>query len=174
MIVIADAGPLIALAKIGGLEPLHQLYAPILITPAVYDEAITAGLALGADDASLLNAEHKRAMFEVRVPALMTLPVPALLGLGEAESIRLAIELRADWLLIDDFDARRAAGDNFASAGVSTLIQGALGIIVSAYQAGHLTREKAVEQIEALKARPDIWISAELCDRVIDSLKQAP
>jgi hypothetical protein len=35
------------------------------------------------------------------------------LGRGEEESIRLAIERRADWLLIDDYDARQAALASF-------------------------------------------------------------
>jgi predicted nucleic acid-binding protein len=96
VIVVADAGPLIALAKINGLDLLLQLYSSILTTPLVYEEAVTRGLALGAEDAAHLEAEYKRGVFEVRTPILTALPRPALLGLGEDESIRLAIELRAD------------------------------------------------------------------------------
>ena len=77
MIVIADAGPLIALAKINGLDVLLQLDSSILITPAVYEEAIVQGLTLGAEDASRLEAEYKRGAFEVRNPKLATLPAPA-------------------------------------------------------------------------------------------------
>jgi uncharacterized protein len=167
VIVIADAGPLIALAKVGGLEPLRQLYAPIFIAPAVYNEVITAGLLLGAADASLLNNEYQQGAFEVRAPTLAVLRIQALIGPGEEESIRLAIELKADWLLLDDFEA------NIASAEVSTKIQGTLGVLISAFRAGHLSREKAIEIIEAIKGRPDIWISADLCDRVIESLRAA-
>jgi predicted nucleic acid-binding protein len=172
VIVIADAGPLIALAKINGLGALLQLYSPILTTPAVYDEAVTRGLALGAEDAPRLEAEYERGMFEVRAPSLSSLPVPALLGLGEEESILLAIELRADWLLVDDLEARRAAQNNFVAAGVSTAIQGTLGIIVSAYRKEHIFRAQAIEMVETIKNRPDIWVSAELCERVINSLQR--
>ncbi len=80
MIVISDSGPLMALAKVGGLEMLRQLYTSILIPPAVYDEAVTAGLALQADDATLLETEYRRGLFEVRAPSLTALPSPALLG----------------------------------------------------------------------------------------------
>jgi predicted nucleic acid-binding protein len=172
VIVVADAGPLIALSKINGLGTLLKLHSSILITPAVYAEAIAQGLALGAEDASRIESEYKRGAFEVRIPNLATLPAPALLGLGEDESIRLAIELQADWLLVDDLEARRTAERNFLVAGVDTAIQGTLGVIVSAYGNGHLSRLKAVEMVEMLKSHPDIWISAKLCDRVIDTLQK--
>ena len=43
MTVVADAGPLIALAKIGGLRTLFGLY-PLIITPgAVYEETVREG-----------------------------------------------------------------------------------------------------------------------------------
>lgn len=128
---------------------------------------------MGAEDASRLEAEYKQGAFEVRTPKLNALPAPALLGLGEDESIRLAIELHADWLLIDDLEARRTAERNFLMAGVNTAIQGTLGVIVSVYRHGHLSHSKAVEMVEMLKSHPDIWISNELCDRVIETLQQA-
>ena len=174
MIVIADAGPLIALAKIGALDTLIRLYDSILTPPAVYAEAVTAGSLLGADDAALLETEYQRGVFKVHSPTLAQLPSPAQLGPGEEESIRLAIELKADWLLMDDSDARRAAELNFAAASVSTAVKGTLGVLVSASEHRHLTRAQAIELIEALKGRPDIWISAELCDQVIDTLRHAP
>lgn len=172
MNVVADAGPLIALAKIDGLGALFDLYPTLLITPTVYAEATTVGLALGANDAVSLQHAYEAGRLQVRAPELTALPVPAWLGAGEADSIRLAIGLTADWLLVDDLDARHAAQQNFDKAGVSTSIQGTLGVLTASCRAGHVVREKAVELIQALKGRPDIWINAELCDRVIEGLKQ--
>ncbi len=76
--------------------------------------------------------------------------------------------------MADDFEARHAAELNFAAAGAPTAVKGTLGVIVSAFGEGLLSRERAIELVEAVKGRPDIWISAELCDRVIDGLKQVP
>lgn len=171
MTVVADAGPLIALAKINGLDALFDLYPSLLMTPTVYDEAITAGLALGADDAVRLQQAYEAGRLEVRAPTLPRLPVSALLGAGEVDSIRLAIDLTVDWLLVDDLEARRAAQQNFETSHVSTAIQGTLGVIAASFRAGLVSREKAVALIQAIKGRPDIWISAELCDRVLESLK---
>lgn len=108
-----------------------------------------------------------------RAPAAASLPVPALLGPGEEEGIRLAIELPADRLLLDDLDARRAAVRNFEAAGVAPSIQGTLGLLVSAYRQAHLGRDQAIELVEAIRGRPDRWISAALCDRVIDLLRSS-
>ena len=61
MIVVADTGPLLALAKIGALDLLKRLYGQVLTAPAVYDEAVTSGLAQGATDAPLLQAAYTSA-----------------------------------------------------------------------------------------------------------------
>jgi predicted nucleic acid-binding protein len=170
--VVADAGPLIALAKIDGLSALLDLHPHILICPAVHNEAVTVGLTLGAEDAMRLRDEYEAGRLELRAPTLPELPVPARLGAGETDSIRLAIDLRADWLLVDDLEARRAAQQSFEAVSLSTAIQGTLGVITASCSAGHISRDKAVELVQAIKGRPDIWISAELCDRVISGLKE--
>lgn len=173
MIVVADTGPLLALAKVGALSLLVQLYGQVFTTPAVYNEAVIAGLALGATDAPLLEAAYRRGEFRVQAPTSDPLPIPGLLHRGEAESIRLAIEQNADLLLVDDFDARRLAEANFQAVGVSTKLKGTLGVIVSAYRQDLLIRQEAIELVNALKGRPDIWISARLCDQVIRTLRHS-
>jgi len=42
VIIVADAGPLIALAKLYALGVLLQLYSHDLTTPAVYEEATSS------------------------------------------------------------------------------------------------------------------------------------
>ena len=173
MIVVADTGPLLSLAKIGALDLLVRLYGEVITVPAVYDEAVTAGLALGAADAPLLEAAYQRGALRVQATAGDSLPTPGLLHQGEAKSIRLAIEQSADLLLVDDLDARQLAGANFQAAGAPTEIQGTLGVIVSAYRQALLTQQEAIEFINALKGRPDIWVSVRLCDQVIRALRRS-
>jgi len=171
MIVIADTGPLLALAKIKALDLLKSLYQQVVTSPTVYTEAVTAGLAMGAEDAALLQEAYQSGLLTVRTPALAVLPHSEFLHGGEEESIRLAIELKADWLLIDDLDARQTAQKNFSAAGISTEIKGTLGVIVSAAQASNISSEQAIEMIQTLKNRPDVWIASSLCDAVIETLK---
>ena len=168
--VVSDSGPLMALAKTGGLGVLFRLFPSVLTPPAVYEELVTEGLRLGAPDALLLQEEFHSARLTVRRPASSSLPRPDPLGRGEEESILLAIELRAPWLLVDDLDARRAAVSNFEAVGVATRVKGTLGVIVSACQAGILSREAARGMIVTLSEQPDIWISSRLCDRAMAEL----
>jgi uncharacterized protein len=170
VIIVADAGPLMALAKVNGLEALFLLFPKVLTPPAVYSEVVTEGLRLGAPDAAILDLHYKSKALEV--VALKEPVLAARLGWGEEESIRLAIESRADWILIDDLDARRAAQSCFQSAGTDTQIKGTLGIILSAHQDAGLPREQAILLVDALSRRPDVWVSAALCRRVIEILNQ--
>jgi predicted nucleic acid-binding protein len=171
VIAIADAGPLIALAKINALSLLSNLYGKVLITPTVYAETVAAGQALGAPDADLLEQAVNSGQLEIQVPTLAILPVPDLVHPGEQESICLALELKADVLLADDLAARRVAQANFAATYASTLIKGTLGVIVSAYLHRHLTRNSAINYVHALQMRPDVWLNYALCDQVIRSLQ---
>jgi predicted nucleic acid-binding protein len=168
--VVSDAGPLMALAKVDGLSALFRLFPQILIPPAVHEETVIAGQRLGAPDAALLEACCHDRTLKITVPSSASILMMQGLGRGEEESIRLAIERRADWLLIDDFDARQAALASFRSAGVSTRIKGTLGILVSAHQEGYLSQREAIERVNALSQRLDVWISQDLCRQVIEIL----
>jgi uncharacterized protein len=170
VIVVSDAGPLMALAKTGGLGALFSLFPSIITSPAVYEEVVTAGLRLGAPDALLLRELYQAGSLEVQSPAGSSPPLPTSLGRGEEESILLAIERRATWLLADDLDARRAAVANFEAAGVETRVKGSLGIVLSAHQEGRISPEEAIGIVTALSRRPDIWISSKLCARVLMEL----
>ncbi len=173
MKIVSDAGPLMALAKVDGLAVLFRLFPRILIPPAVYEETVIAGQRLGAPDATLLEAFCNEENLVLAAPSLTPLPVPLKLGPGEEESIRLAMGEHADWLLIDDQDARQGALTCFKAAGVTTQIKGTLGVIVSAHQEDHISQSEAIDLVNALSQRPDIWISPDLCRRAIELLARS-
>lgn len=159
-----------ALAKVGGLDVLFQLFPRIVATPAVLSETVIMGQRLGASDARLLATCFEEGRIVVQAPSAASLPELSKLGPGEEESIRLALELRAEWLLIDDLDARRAAEEILSAAGAVTRVKGTLGVIVSAFQQEALPLEDALQLLRALGERPDIWLNRKLILRVIDSL----
>lgn len=106
--VVADTGPLIALARIGQLDLLRRLYGHVAIPPAVESElAIGSGRpgarALeGALDAGWLQVD-------VITDGGVLQDFFLLLGAGEAEAIALAAQQQARFLLIDDARGRRIA-----------------------------------------------------------------
>ncbi len=99
MIVVSDAGPLMALAKTAGLDALFSLFPSIITPSAVYGEVVTAGLRLSALDAMLLRECYQSGKLTVQSPQGASLPLPSFLGRGEEESILLAIERHAAWFL---------------------------------------------------------------------------
>lgn len=104
MPIVADTGPLIALAGIGQLELLQTLYKGVLVPSAVHTEM----LAGGAHAAGL--AEYKRAVWlEVVEDVYLEPSLLALLDKGEASVIALARFRNVDAVLIDEQKARKVA-----------------------------------------------------------------
>ena len=106
--VVADTGPLIALARIGELDLLRRLYGRVALPPAVQAE-----LAIGSDRPGARALEAALAAGWISVHSVSD-PVPLrelsmLLGPGEAEAIALTEERRARLLLVDDARGRRTA-----------------------------------------------------------------
>ena len=107
MIVVANATPLIALDAVGCLHLLPALYTEIHIPEAVYNEVVVAGAgragAAGVSDAAWI-VPH--AVSDELASELQT---KRGLGAGESETLVLAQELRAEFVLLDDRAARRVA-----------------------------------------------------------------
>lgn len=104
-VVVADAGPLIGLGKIGRLPLLQALYREVLIPRQVHEE-LRAGTDLpGAVAARRAISEGWLLVQNVRdaeaVSRLLTL-----VDGGEAEAIVLVHERAGRFLLVDDRRAR--------------------------------------------------------------------
>ncbi|QVL49994.1 MAG: DUF3368 domain-containing protein [Thiocapsa sp.] len=105
-VVIADAGPLIAFAGIDGLVVLRALFSQIQITGSVRNEClVTEGV-----DAQRIAAALREGWLVVEAHGTESVPLTPSLGIGESDSIRLALEDPENSLLImDDRLARRYA-----------------------------------------------------------------
>ena len=105
MIVVSNTTPLIGLASIERFDVLRQIFGVITIPQAVYDEAVLAGREEGGAKREITNATWIKT-----VAVRSRLAVEVLLDemdLGEAETIVLAGELHADWVLMDEKKGRR-------------------------------------------------------------------
>ena len=95
MAVVSNSSPLIALARIQRLDLLPAIFESVLIPPAVAREILPSIPVLPT---------------WIRIQAPGVLPPASLLrrrlGDGEWEALALAIELRADWIILDDLPAR--------------------------------------------------------------------
>ena len=125
MIVVADSGPLIAMARIGHL--LRTLYGELWVPPAVRKEVVASGC--GGQGA----AEVDSASWVRTVETQDTTAVPLLrerLDAGESAALVLAIEVGASLLLIDEAKGRRVA----QARGLNHI--GTLGTLIVAMKRG--------------------------------------
>lgn len=166
MKVVVDAGPLIAFAKIGHLDFLLKTFPQLVCPPAVFAETVTAGLSLGARDARLLETQFDESRIGVTPIQDNTLEIAANLGRGEEECLRLSVEIQADLLLIDDREARQIATELFKREEQAIKLQGTLGVIATACLNKTLPFHNALQMLQTIEERADIWIHPRLCRRV--------
>lgn len=151
MIVISDATPVMNLAVIGHLTLLQQLYAKITIPEAVYHEVCVAGAGqAGAQAVASALWIERRALADYTLAASLMTELDA----GEAEAIALALEMKADLLLIDERRGRTVA------AGLGVKHIGLLGALVEAKNSGFLTAVRPV--LDSLIAQAGFWVSPAL------------
>lgn len=137
--LVADTGPLIALAGIDQLALLQNAYGRIVVPEAVHKELLEGGaFALGV--AAYQKAEWIEVMTAQPEPSLL-----ALLGAGEASVIALATGLKADAVLIDEQKARKIAGSVY---GLNVF--GTVRVLLDAKRAGRL--ESVKEALEGILA----------------------
>jgi hypothetical protein len=106
VVVIADARPLIALAKISRLHLLPALFTTVLITQAVADECLRSQ----STDAVLIKQALNSGWLQRLDNPVFKHPLSRSLGLGEQSSIEYALQSDSKTLLIlDDALARKQA-----------------------------------------------------------------
>jgi len=165
--VITDAGPLIALGKLARLDLLAALYTVVQVPQAVYDETVTRGLARREPEAlGIQMACHLYSWPILPSPQQMSVVISpgVLLGDGEIQALNAASSTPAALVLIDDEAAREEARR------LGLKVKGTLGVLVQAYQADLISRQELETLIEMIALRRDIWIKAELCQRVLAQL----
>ena len=106
MISVSDSSPIISLAAIDRLELLRSIFTSVVIPQAVYDEIVAGNDRPGSEIAHGNWIDVRKVESQRRVKQLMT---SAHLHLGESETIVLAGELKAAYVILDDQAARKTA-----------------------------------------------------------------
>ena len=162
MIVVSDTSPILNLARIGRLELLPALYHHVIIPSAVYDELVASK----RDLPPAIDLASER-WLTVATPAdqAKVQKLRAELDPGEAAAIALAIERRADLLLVDERRARRIA----IASGLT--VTGLLGTLARAKRSGLIPLAKPV--LDELIQTARFWIGPELYREVLDALGES-
>ena len=167
--VLCNAGPLIALGKLNRLELLAELYGQVQIPQAVYDEAVTKGLAVGAPDARTIRLFWQAKDWPIIKVAAATLAAyqpSVILGPGETEMLALARTLPDVLVLLDDETARAEARR------LKLRVHGTLGVLTQAHRSKILSFSEVELLLQEIAVRPDIWINAKLCEQVLQALRE--
>jgi predicted nucleic acid-binding protein len=147
--IVADAGPIIAFARIGRLNLVQQVVGTLVIPNAVFEELVGTGRDRpGATEVETGGWIQRRAVKD-RTAVVM---LPQVLHLGEREAIVLAKELHAS-LLIDEQRGRGIA----VARGLDVF--GSLRIIAASKRLGLVGQAKPL--VEAMHAS-GYWLNEEI------------
>ena len=157
MIIVSDTSSISNLLQIGLADLLPTLYGEIIITPAVKRELYTL-----PDQEKQIEQLN---WIKIKTPKNQQMVATLLeeLDLGEAESIALAIEEQAKYLIIDEYKGRKIA-DLY---GIS--IVGVIGVLIQAKKRGLISSVKMnIEKLTEIGFRLD----KQLIEKILTSLKE--
>lgn len=154
MIVVSDTSVITALIQIGRVELLSELFGTVVIPQAVAAELAVCHVGLPA----WIQVREVRSRRTVRQWA-------DALDAGESEAITLALELSANFLLIDEKAGRAAA----QKAGLDVV--GVLGVLSEAKRAGLVS--SVADMIRELREIASFRISRALELRVLRDAGEA-
>ncbi len=156
MIVVADTSVILNLVCVGQAGLLRQLYREVWIPPKVAEEF---------DWQTSVNPHFHGLQLPAWIQARVPVAVPEklrsheLLDDGEREALALALEMRADAILIDEENGREIASE----FGLHYI--GILGILLRAREQGFIPALRPV--LDALKNDANFWISGPLRERIL-------
>lgn len=158
MPVVSNTSPILNLAIIGQLELIRQQFRQVQIPLAVLSELKVLEDRLGSKnilaalDIGWIEVQEVSSQLSVQL-------LQQVLDQGESEAITLAIDLKADRILLDERDGRKIA----KSLGLK--VTGVLGILLRAKQEGDLS--SFPDAIDALIRTAGFRISPELLAKVL-------
>lgn len=133
MIVISDTSPITNLMQVdGGLAILEKIFGKIIIAKTVYDE-----LCQIIPQKNIIDKQLWISVLSAQNILLLT-ALEEKFDKGEAESIVLAVELGADYLVIDEAKGRAIA------EGMGIKIVGLLGTLIKAKEKGIVSKVKPI------------------------------
>jgi uncharacterized protein len=165
MIMVADASPIIFLAKVGRLDWVETLGKKIdlHVSSLVQDEVLLPGMAENERqeiarflDRAHIHAPRKRESFATA------------LSRSDNDTLSLAIQLRATCILVDDRILRAMA----EAQGIRPI--GTLGILLAALRKGILAKGETRRILDALVGLHGFRIGIEVYQAVVAQIDASP
>lgn len=161
MIIVSDTSPINNLAAVNHLHLLHQLYGTVLIPGSVYRELTDPNFPVaGAAEVQTLDWIQTRAVSDRTLVEALSNE----LDVGEAEAIALAVEIKADQVLIDERRGRLIANR------LNLPYTGILGILVEAKSKGLIAEVKPL--LNALINEAGFWVAEPLLNSILQMVNE--
>ncbi|MBW1702873.1 MAG: DUF3368 domain-containing protein [Deltaproteobacteria bacterium] len=158
MPVVSNTSPILNLAIIGELSLLRDQFGEVLIPGAVLEELRVQENLPGSQVVSdAINAGWIRVEAVKQVPLFRALQRD--LDKGEAEAIALAMQVNAEWVLMDERDGRKAAKS------MKLKVAGVLGILLKAHREGNLRSLK--QAMDKLREEAGFYIRTDVYTTII-------
>jgi predicted nucleic acid-binding protein len=163
VIIISDTSVITNLAAIEQLHLLPQLYNQVIIPEAVYRELTEIELPVPGT-IEIKNAPWVEIRQVVNRSIVQQLREQARLDIGESEAISLALELKADLLLIDERRGRMEANR------LGLRITGLLGLLIEAKQRDLIIAVKPL--IDTLITTSAFRVSSALYNQILEIVNE--
>lgn len=149
MKLVMNSSTTILLAKTNLLRTVDEQFEEVMIPKEVYMEAVEESKRLGYDDASITEKEVRDKRIEVKRVKDERMTGRHMqdfaMRKGEAETIVLALEEKADLLATDDYQCMKTC------RALEIPFTQAISLIVALFENKRLSKRKAVEAIERLR-----------------------
>ena len=160
-IVVSDTSPIRALAFIGRVELLSELFGQVFVPPAVAFELLEPAAefeSVDVEDFPFIEVVAPVAVNEVAI-------LRETLDWGESEALVLARELQVDQVLIDELDGREVA----RQMGLGLI--GTLGVLLKAKKAGLIDAIRP--DVSRLIDELGFFVSQRLLDLILELAGEA-
>jgi len=161
MIVVADASPLIFLAKIGQLDLIHRLFPGTVLIPHGVHRELLASPITPAEEQGLLGFIKSCRVVHVSRPRHYA----TALSKPDNEVLTLASRRRATRVLSDDRLLRQLA----ATEGLRPM--GTLGLLLRAMEKGLAAQAQTRQRVEQLIQQHQFRISIEVYDAMLQRIE---
>ena len=152
---VSDAGPLIHLSQVSLLNQFLDTF-DICVPEEVVSEIKNY---MGRVKARKVDLEPKYKDFSRMLSEKYSL------GLGESESIALALQEKIRLFFTDDMDARTASREYGLDP------HGTVGIILRMYRNGVISKEDVKKRIYALKEKSSLFVTKDIIEWIVKEIE---
>jgi len=163
MIVISNTSPILYFGLAGKLSILKDLYSKIYIPNAVWEE-IPSSLRININDKKtdwLVIQNPEKEEFKELAFSLFSI-----LGRGESYAIALSLELKADYLLINDQEAKIKAEE----MGIKT--KWITEVLIDAAEKKIIKKFQEFQKIFEMMIENGLWIKKEHYNKILLKAKE--